>query len=103
MESTRSSTSPIAWSRVAAERVSTLPITCVHYRQRRTGAITRTLGDRHFEIFDHWAHALALVDQYSDRAEALRPLLFRRMIWHFLVVLRSPDPPGYQRGVVRRR
>ncbi|HEV8566107.1 MAG TPA: CDP-glycerol glycerophosphotransferase family protein [Actinoplanes sp.] len=76
---------------VAAERVSTLPITCVHYRQRRTGAITRTVGDRHFEIFDHWAHALALVDQYSDRAEALRPLLFRRMIWHFLVVLRSPD------------
>ena len=75
----------------AAGRVSTLPVTCVHYRQRRTGAITRTVGDRHFEIFDHWEHALALVDQYSDRAEALRPLLFRRMIWHFLLVLRNPD------------
>ncbi len=89
---------------VAAERVSTLPITCVHYRQRRTGAITRTLGDRHFEIFDHWAHALALVDQYSDRAEALRPLLFRRMIWHFLVVLRSPDrvPRKSRRRFFRR-
>jgi CDP-glycerol glycerophosphotransferase len=89
---------------VAAERVSTLPITCVHYRQRRTGAITRTLGDRHFEIFDHWAHALALVDQYSDRAEALRPLLFQRMIWHFLVVLRNPDrvPRKSRRRFFRR-
>ena len=52
----------------AAERISTLPRTCVHYRQRRTGAITRTVGDRHFEIFDHWAHAFALVDEYADAA-----------------------------------
>ena len=73
----------------AAERISALPRVCVHYRQRRTGAITRTLGDRHFEIFDHWAHAMALVDQYPERAEALRPVLFRRMIWHYCVVLRN--------------
>jgi CDP-glycerol glycerophosphotransferase len=75
----------------AAERVSTLPITCVHYRQRRTGAITRTVGDRHFEIFDHWDHAFALVDEYSDRAQRLRPHLFRRMIWHYLIVLRNAE------------
>ncbi len=76
---------------VAAQRISTLPRVCVHYRQRRTGAITRTVDDRHFEIFDHWAHALALVDEYSDRAEALRPVLARRMIWHYLIVLRNPE------------
>ncbi|GAA2565805.1 bifunctional glycosyltransferase/CDP-glycerol:glycerophosphate glycerophosphotransferase [Winogradskya consettensis] len=70
-----------------AERISALPRVCVHYRQRRTGAITRTLGDRHFEIFDHWAHAMALVDQYSDRAAQIRPLLFARMMWHYLIVL----------------
>jgi CDP-glycerol glycerophosphotransferase len=75
----------------AADRVSAVPVTCVHYRQRRTGAITRTVGDRHFELFEHWEHAFALVDEYSDRAEALRPLLVRRMIWHFLTVLRHPD------------
>ena len=73
----------------AAERVTTLPITCVHYRQRRTGAITRTVGDRHFEIFDHWDHALALVDEYSEHADKVRPELFRRMIWHYLMVLRN--------------
>ncbi len=74
---------------VAAQRISTLPQVCVHYRQRRTGAITRTVDDRHFEIFDHWARAFALVDEYSDRAAALRPVLARRMIWHYLIVLRN--------------
>lgn len=89
---------------VAAGRISTLPFTCVHYRQRRTGAITRTVGERHFEVFDHWQHALALVDEYSDRAEVLRPLLFRRMIWHFLTVLRHPDrvPRGSRRRFFQR-
>ena len=72
----------------AAQRISALPRDCVHYRQRRTGAITRTVGDRHFEIFGHWERALNLVDRYTPRADALRPLLFARMIWHFLSVLR---------------
>ncbi|GGK98397.1 bifunctional glycosyltransferase/CDP-glycerol:glycerophosphate glycerophosphotransferase [Mangrovihabitans endophyticus] len=82
---------------VAASRISGLPRTCVHYRQRRSGAITRTIDDRHFEIFDHWAHAFALIDEYSpDRAEALRPPLFRRMIWHYLMVLRNANRVPYR-------
>jgi CDP-glycerol glycerophosphotransferase len=75
----------------AAERISGLPRTCVHYRQRRTGAITRTVGDRHFEIFDHWEHAFTMVDAYSPHAEALRPALFKRMLWHYVTVLRNPE------------
>ncbi|WP_250002319.1 bifunctional glycosyltransferase family 2 protein/CDP-glycerol:glycerophosphate glycerophosphotransferase [Actinoplanes sp. M2I2] len=73
---------------LAAPRISTLSRTCVHYRQRRTGAITRTVGDRHFEVFDHWEHALALANQYASPDDQVRGLLFRRMIWHFLRVLR---------------
>ncbi|GAA0473393.1 glycosyl transferase [Paractinoplanes deccanensis] len=73
---------------LAAPRISTLPRTCVHYRQRRTGAITRTKGDRHFEVFDHWEHALALGNKYASPGDEVRGLLFRRMIWHFLRVLR---------------
>jgi CDP-glycerol glycerophosphotransferase len=73
-----------------AQRITAVPRVLVHYRQRRSGAITKTAGDRHFEIFDHWGHALALVDEYSDRAEALRPLIFARMMWHYLSVLRNP-------------
>ncbi|MDT5030678.1 MAG: hypothetical protein QOC94_849, partial [Actinoplanes sp.] len=74
----------------AAGRITGLPRTIVHYRQRRTGAITKTGGDRHFEIFDHWGHAMALVDRYATNAEVLRPLIFARMMWHYLSVLRNP-------------
>ncbi|MDT5040584.1 MAG: hypothetical protein QOE51_1569 [Actinoplanes sp.] len=74
----------------AAGRITGLPRTIVHYRQRRIGAITKTGGDRHFEIFDHWGHAMALVDRYATNAEALRPLIFARMMWHYLSVLRNP-------------
>ncbi len=88
----------------AAERISGLPRTCVHYRQRRTGAITRTLGDRHFEIFDHWEHAFTMVDAYSDQAEALRPALFSRMLWHYVTVLRNAErvPRGSRRRFFER-
>lgn len=73
---------------LAADRISTLPRVCVHYRQRRTGAITRTVGDRHFEVFDHWEQAFALSGVYASPTPALQGLLFRRMIWHYLSVLR---------------
>jgi CDP-glycerol glycerophosphotransferase len=83
----------------AADRITALSRTCVHYRQRRTGAITRTVGDRHFDIFTHWAHALELVEKYAERPEALRPQLFERMMWHYMAVLRNPEriPPGSYR------
>ncbi|AGZ38739.1 bifunctional glycosyltransferase/CDP-glycerol:glycerophosphate glycerophosphotransferase [Actinoplanes friuliensis] len=83
----------------AADRISALGRTCVHYRQRRTGAITRTVGDRHFEIFDHWAHAFALVEKYAEQPEVIRPQLFQRMMWHYVTVLRNPErmPQGSRR------
>ncbi|SNY70579.1 bifunctional glycosyltransferase/CDP-glycerol:glycerophosphate glycerophosphotransferase [Paractinoplanes atraurantiacus] len=84
---------------LAAPRISTLPRTCVHYRQRRTGAITRTKGDRHFEVFDHWEHALELAARYASPGDEVRGLLFRRMIWHFLAVLRhDARVPGGSRA-----
>jgi CDP-glycerol glycerophosphotransferase len=73
---------------LAAPRISGLPRTCVHYRQRRTGAITRTVGDRHFEVFEHWEHALTLCAKYAQTSDKVRGLLFRRMLWHLMRVLR---------------
>jgi CDP-glycerol glycerophosphotransferase len=72
---------------MAAERITALPRTCVHYRQRRTGGITRTVSDRHFEIFDHWERAFRLIDEFTPPGDEIRGLLFRRMIWHYLRVL----------------
>ncbi|BCY09614.1 glycosyltransferase family 2 protein [Actinoplanes sp. L3-i22] len=72
---------------LAARRITALPRACVHYRQRETGGITRTVSDRHFEIFDHWERTWRLVDEVAPPGDAIRGLLFRRMIWHYLRVL----------------
>ena len=89
---------------LAAERISTLERTCVRYRQRRTGAITRTVGDRHFEVFDHWEHALALAHRYATPGPEVEGLLFRRMIWHYQSVLRHDArvPPRSRARFFRR-
>jgi len=89
---------------LAAKRISALPRTCVHYRQRRTGAITRTVGDRHFEVFEHWQHAMELCHKYAQPGDVVRGLLFRRMLWHFLRVLRHDArvPSGSKRRFFRQ-
>ncbi|GAA2619073.1 bifunctional glycosyltransferase/CDP-glycerol:glycerophosphate glycerophosphotransferase [Paractinoplanes durhamensis] len=74
---------------LAAPKISTLSRTCVHYRQRRTGAITRTVGDRHFEVFEHWETALDRCAKYADPGDEVRGLLFRRMLWHLVRVMRN--------------
>lgn len=71
---------------MAAERISLLDRICVYYRQRRAGAATRTVGEGHFAIFPNWAQVFDNFDDSHPDAEKLRPLLFRRMIWHFLMV-----------------
>jgi CDP-glycerol glycerophosphotransferase len=75
----------------AAGRIAVLPRVCVYYRQRRVGAITRTVGDRHFDIFPHWQRVFALLDERGLDADELRAPLFRRMIWHYLTVLGNAD------------
>ncbi|HEX6968116.1 MAG TPA: CDP-glycerol glycerophosphotransferase family protein [Micromonosporaceae bacterium] len=72
---------------LAAERISTLDRVCVYYRQRRSGAATKTAGDGHFAVFANWARVFDTFDTGRPAAERLRPLLFRRMINHLLMVL----------------
>lgn len=71
---------------LAADRISTLDRVCVYYRQLRTGAATNTAGEGHFAIFTNWAEVFDTFDESRPGAAGLRPLLFRRMISHFLVV-----------------
>ncbi|MFE9652059.1 CDP-glycerol glycerophosphotransferase family protein [Micromonospora sp. NPDC006431] len=72
---------------MAAERIGVLDRVCLNYRQRRTGAITRTRGDRHFEVFAQWHRVFRLMDRWGPETEPLRPAVFERMIWHYLTVL----------------
>ncbi|WP_089154448.1 bifunctional glycosyltransferase/CDP-glycerol:glycerophosphate glycerophosphotransferase [Micromonospora sp. NBS 11-29] len=72
---------------LAAERIGVLDRICLNYRQRRTGAITRTRGDRHFEVFAQWHRVFRLMDRWGPAVVGLRPAVFERMIWHYLTVL----------------
>ncbi|MFE9692566.1 CDP-glycerol glycerophosphotransferase family protein [Micromonospora sp. NPDC005806] len=72
---------------MAADRLGVLDRVCLNYRQRRTGAITRTRGDRHFEVFAQWHRVFRLMDRCEPEVAALRPAVFERMIWHYLTVL----------------
>ncbi|MFG1953117.1 CDP-glycerol glycerophosphotransferase family protein [Micromonospora sp. NPDC048830] len=74
---------------MAAERIGVLDRVCLNYRQRRAGAITRTRGDRHFEVFAQWHRVFRLMDEWG--IEDLRPAVFERMIWHYLTVLGNGD------------
>ncbi|MFB9237124.1 CDP-glycerol glycerophosphotransferase family protein [Plantactinospora siamensis] len=76
---------------LTADRISLLDRTCVYYRRRRSGAATGTLGDGHFAIFPNWAQVFDTFDDSRPGAAELRALLFRRMIWHFLMVRGNDD------------
>lgn len=71
---------------MVAERMSLLDHVCYYYRQRRTGAITKTLGRRHFEVFDKYETIFAFMDAHPETKE-FRPAMFERMIWHYLILL----------------
>ncbi|MEV0730419.1 bifunctional glycosyltransferase family 2 protein/CDP-glycerol:glycerophosphate glycerophosphotransferase [Polymorphospora sp. NPDC050346] len=75
---------------LAAERISTLDRVCVFYRQR-AGAATATAGGGHFGIFPNWARVFDSLDDSRPETARLRPLLFRRMVWHFIRVRGNDD------------
>ncbi|MEV0732972.1 glycosyltransferase family 2 protein [Polymorphospora sp. NPDC050346] len=72
---------------LAADRIALLDRDCYAYRQRQAGAITQTVSDRHFEVFPHWERVFAFMDEHPAETGSVRPLIFQRMIWHYLSVL----------------
>ena len=71
---------------VTAERIGCLDRVGVEYRQRRQGAITKTPGRKHFDIFPQYEGLFAFLDARPELAWA-RPLLFERALDHILFVL----------------
>ncbi|QES41907.1 glycosyl transferase [Streptomyces venezuelae] len=83
---------------VSARRIGCLDRVCVEYRQRRQGAITRTPGRRHFDIFPQYEALFAYLDAHPEH-DAARPLLFERTINHFLTTLPNTERvPAEDRG-----
>ncbi|MER6122017.1 CDP-glycerol:glycerophosphate glycerophosphotransferase [Streptomyces sp. NPDC001795] len=77
-------------SMVLADRIACLDRIGVEYRQRRQGAITRTPGRRHFDIFQQYEGLFTFLEGRPDLAWA-RPLLFERALDHMLFVLARED------------
>ncbi|MFE0387072.1 CDP-glycerol glycerophosphotransferase family protein [Streptomyces bungoensis] len=77
-------------SMVLADRIVCLNRIGVEYRQRRQGAITRTPGRRHFEIFRQYEGLFGFLQERPGLAWA-RPLLFERALDHMLFVLSRED------------
>ncbi|MFC7261177.1 bifunctional glycosyltransferase/CDP-glycerol:glycerophosphate glycerophosphotransferase [Streptomyces lutosisoli] len=75
---------------VTAERIACLDRVGVEYRQRRQGAITRTPGRRHFEIFEQYEGLFAFLAERPGLDWA-RPLLFERALDHMLFTLARPE------------
>jgi glycosyltransferase involved in cell wall biosynthesis len=87
-----------------ARRISLLDRYCYAYRQRPNGAITQTVSDKHFDVFDQWQRVFEFMDSRPGRFTELRTLIFQRMIWHFLQVLghSSRVPRSMRRDYFRR-
>ncbi|MET8690205.1 bifunctional glycosyltransferase family 2 protein/CDP-glycerol:glycerophosphate glycerophosphotransferase [Streptomyces sp. NPDC004732] len=83
---------------VSARRIGCLDRVCVEYRQRRQGAITRTPGRKHFDIFPQYEGLFTFLDAHPE-LDAARPLLFERTINHFLATLPNTERvPAEDRG-----
>jgi CDP-glycerol glycerophosphotransferase len=89
---------------MAAARIDVLETVCYHYRQRDLGGITKTLSDRHFEVFDQYEWLFGVVDRAAGAYDAFRPELFRLMINHYLVIVGNTRrlPAAMRREFFRR-
>ncbi|AXK36356.1 CDP-glycerol:glycerophosphate glycerophosphotransferase [Streptomyces armeniacus] len=82
---------PLAYeAMISAETIGCLSRPCVIYRQRPQGAITRSPGKKHFDIFPQYESLFAFIDK-RPHLDSLRPLLFERMISHYGFCIQRPD------------
>lgn len=68
---------------LTAETAACLDHVCVEYRQRRQGNSMKTPGRKHFTIFDQYQRLFDFLATRPD-LKKLRPMLFERMVSHFL-------------------
>ncbi|MEV0579487.1 bifunctional glycosyltransferase family 2 protein/CDP-glycerol:glycerophosphate glycerophosphotransferase [Streptomyces sp. NPDC050392] len=75
---------------VTAERIGCLNKVGVEYRQRRHGAITKTPGRKHFDIFEQYEGLFAFLAARPELAWS-HSLLFERAVFHMLFALKRPE------------
>lgn len=73
---------------MAAQRIVLLDRVCYYYRQRRTGAITRTRSEGHVEVFRQYERIFRFIDDHAE-LDVHRAEIFRRTIWHYLIIFNN--------------
>jgi CDP-glycerol glycerophosphotransferase len=81
---------------LAAARVDAQDRVGYYYRQRQA-AITKSVSERHLDVFEQYERMWAYLDRAAPAHDALRPELFRRVVDHLLVIA------GNQRRLPARR
>ncbi|HZE39722.1 MAG TPA: CDP-glycerol glycerophosphotransferase family protein [Stackebrandtia sp.] len=74
---------------LAAKHITLLNRPGYHYRQRRSGSVTRTSSDRHFEVLMQWERVWDTIEAPVD--DPIRHAVFHRMLWHCMQVLGNDD------------
>ncbi|MGW1563465.1 bifunctional glycosyltransferase/CDP-glycerol:glycerophosphate glycerophosphotransferase [Streptomyces sp. NPDC002144] len=89
---------------LAAERIALLDQVCYFYRERRAGAITTTVSDRHFDVFGQYEKIFAFLDAHGDAFNAFRIPIFDRALWHYTTIIDDPSrvPRGRRREFFHR-
>ncbi|GAA1983123.1 hypothetical protein GCM10009738_72580 [Kitasatospora viridis] len=94
-----------------ARRAAVLPRELVQLRRRQTVHPTGSPGSTVFDLFDQYERSFELLENLSlPAAEAVRPVLFGRMVRHYLFVLdlagcvaRSERPQFFHRAAEHYR
>ena len=72
---------------VAAGRIDLLDRVCYHYHQRQAAGITKTVSERHFEVFEQYRRLFDTQPSSVPDLERFRSELFRLMVDHYLVIV----------------
>jgi CDP-glycerol glycerophosphotransferase len=75
---------------MAAQRIALLDQVCYFYRERREGAITATVSDRHFDVFGQYEKIFGFLDDRGAAVEEFRAQMFDRAIWHYTTIIEDP-------------
>jgi CDP-glycerol glycerophosphotransferase len=89
---------------LAADRIELLDRVCYCYRQRASGAITKSVSSRHLDVFAQYERVWEWVGKAAPDHDWARPELFRLMINHLLVIAGNDRrlPPGLRRAFFQR-
>lgn len=70
----------------SANSIAILPRVCYYYRQRSHGNILKSVGRRHFDVFEQYRRVFEFIESRPE-LQQWTPAMCGRMVSHFLAIL----------------